>query len=385
MTKFENLIIEADGGSRGNPGPAGSGAVVIDGDTGEVLVEVAKFIGTATNNVAEYSALLAGLTQALELNSTAKILVRMDSKLVIEQMAGSWKIKHPDMIKLASDTQALVRGKNITWSWIPREQNSRADALANKAMDDQANSVRSLVGSESISPIVEFNHSAPSSVRAPGVVTKSPTTLILIRHGRTHLTESKRISGSGGENPSLSEVGREDARKAALELKKVGVSGPWSYLSPVSAIIASPLQRTLDTAHVIANELKLGVDTSENFAEISFGDWDGQTNDQVKEKWPTEFSAWQGSWEISPPNGESLKDFDARLLKGFGALLEQHRGTTVALVSHVMPIRGIVRRAINGGVSAYWVPQVAPCSITAIRFWGDEAAELLCLNSTSHL
>ena len=120
MSKFSKLIIEADGGSRGNPGPAGSGAVVINGDTGEVLIEVAKFIGTATNNVAEYTALMAGLSQALQLNSEANILVRMDSKLVIEQMTGSWKIKHPDMIKLAADTQKLASGRNITWTWIPR-------------------------------------------------------------------------------------------------------------------------------------------------------------------------------------------------------------------------------------------------------------------------
>ena len=96
MTKPINLIIEADGGSRGNPGPAGSGAVVINADTGEVILEIARFIGVATNNVAEYLALKAGIEGALEINPAARILVRMDSKLVIEQMSGTWKIKHPD-------------------------------------------------------------------------------------------------------------------------------------------------------------------------------------------------------------------------------------------------------------------------------------------------
>ena len=93
MSKPQNLIIEADGGSRGNPGPAGSGAVVIDADTGEVILEIAKFIGVATNNVAEYLALKAGLEGAIGVNPSARILVRMDSKLVIEQMSGTWKIK----------------------------------------------------------------------------------------------------------------------------------------------------------------------------------------------------------------------------------------------------------------------------------------------------
>jgi probable phosphoglycerate mutase len=385
MSKYTKLIIEADGGSRGNPGPAGSGAVVINGDTGEVLFEVAKFIGTATNNVAEYTALMAGLSQALELNSEASILVRMDSKLVIEQMTGSWKIKHPDMIKLAADTQKLASGRNITWTWIPREQNSRADALANRAMDDEADSIISFVGIEAIASVAEFNQSGPSSVRAPSAVTEPLTTLILVRHGRTHLTETRKISGSDGENPNLSDVGREDARKVAAALKALGNSGPWSHLSPISEIVSSPLQRTLDTAHIIANELKLAVSTNSNLAEISFGDWDGHTNEEVKQKWPKEFSSWQGSWDVAPPNGESLKDFDQRVLTGLAEMVQLHSGKTVAVVSHVMPIRGIARKAMDAGISGYWVPQIAPCSLTIIRFWGNQAAELVCINSTSHL
>jgi probable phosphoglycerate mutase len=386
MSKFSKLIIEADGGSRGNPGPAGSGAVVINGDTGEVLIEVAKFIGTATNNVAEYTALMAGLSQALQLNSEANILVRMDSKLVIEQMTGSWKIKHPDMIKLAADTQKLANGRNITWTWIPREQNSRADALANKAMDEEIDSITSFVGHKAAAAAVaEFNQAGPSSVRAPGGVTEPQTTLVLVRHGRTHLTETKKISGSGGENPNLSDLGREDARKVAVEIKALGNPGPWSHLAPVSEIVSSPLQRTLDTAHIIANELRLSVSVNDKLAEISFGDWDGHTNDEVKQKWPSEFSAWQGSWDTSPPKGESLEQFDKRILQGLGELLEQHKGKTIAVVAHVMPIRGIARRAMETGISGYWVPQIAPCSITIIRFWGDQAAELVCLNSTRHL
>ncbi|MEO5877299.1 MAG: reverse transcriptase-like protein, partial [Streptosporangiaceae bacterium] len=95
------LIIEADGGSRGNPGPAGFGAVVFDAATGEVLAEAAASIGKATNNVAEYRGLIAGLTAAAAIDPAAAVEVRMDSKLVVEQMAGNWKIKHPSMKPLA--------------------------------------------------------------------------------------------------------------------------------------------------------------------------------------------------------------------------------------------------------------------------------------------
>lgn len=270
MSKPSNLIVEADGGSRGNPGPAGSGAVVIDADTGEVILEIARFIGVATNNVAEYLALKSGLEGALQINPAARILVRMDSKLVIEQMSGTWKIKHPDMIQLAAEVQNISRGHDIKFMWIPREENSRADALANKAMDESGDSTVSSEGEILRSPVAEFNQTAPSSVRAPGNVTAPLTTVVLIRHGRTHLTESKRISGRGGENPKLSDLGRIDARMAAQAVAQIGKTGPWSFLNPVSAIVASPIQRTLDTANIIANEVGLSVSTNDNIAEISF-------------------------------------------------------------------------------------------------------------------
>jgi len=152
----QNLIIEADGGSRGNPGLAGSGACIIDADSGEVILEISKFIGVATNNVAEYIALVSGLEGAYQLNPQARILVRMDSKLVIEQMAGRWKIKHPDMQQLGAKVQSLVAAKQVRWQWIPREENSRADALANKAMDEQGDAQVSKLADSPKSPVVEL-------------------------------------------------------------------------------------------------------------------------------------------------------------------------------------------------------------------------------------
>jgi broad specificity phosphatase PhoE/ribonuclease HI len=380
-----NLIIEADGGSRGNPGLAGSGACVIDADSGEVILEVSKFIGIATNNVAEYIALVAGLEGAYGLNPDARILVRMDSKLVIEQMAGRWKIKHPDMQQLGARVQSLVSGKQVRRQWNPREENSRADALANKAMDEQGDAVVAKQSDSPRSPVVEFNQTLPSSVRAPGGVTETLTTVILIRHGRTHLTESKRISGSGGENPGLSDLGRSDAHKAAKAVAEIGNSGPWAHLQPISAIVSSPIQRTLDTAHILANELGLGVEVNQDIAEISFGDWDGHTNAEVMNKWGEEFAAWQGSWDVSPPNGESLAAFDERVQNGRRAILRENAGRTVAVVSHVMPIRGFIRAGMDAGISGYWRPQISPCSITIIRFWGDQAAEVIAMNATCHL
>ena len=131
------LIIEADGGSRGNPGLAGYGAVVRDAATGEVLAEVHESIGHATNNVAEYRGLLAGLRAAAQVGPGADSEVRMDSKLVVEQMSGRWKIKHPDLRPLAAEAgqAARVLGR-VTYTWVPRSRNTHADRLANQAMDE---------------------------------------------------------------------------------------------------------------------------------------------------------------------------------------------------------------------------------------------------------
>jgi probable phosphoglycerate mutase len=128
------LIVEADGGSRGNPGPAAYGALVRDAETGETLMAEGLVLGETTNNVAEYSGLIAGLEMVQLLDPDAAVEVRMDSKLVVEQMAGRWKIKHPSMKPLALRASAL-RPARVTWTWVPRAENKRADALVNAALD----------------------------------------------------------------------------------------------------------------------------------------------------------------------------------------------------------------------------------------------------------
>jgi ribonuclease HI len=131
------LIVEADGGARGNPGPAAYGAVVCDAQTSKVLAAEGLPIGRATNNVAEYRGLIAGLEMAREIDPTASLEVRMDSRLVIEQMAGRWKVRHADLKPLALQA-ARLRPASVTWTWVPRELNQAADALVNRALDGDA-------------------------------------------------------------------------------------------------------------------------------------------------------------------------------------------------------------------------------------------------------
>lgn len=129
-------ILEADGGSRGNPGIAGSGAVVFN-NSGKLIAEIGQFIGKATNNVAEYTGLVSGLRWIFEHDSEATVTIKMDSKLVVEQMSGRWKIKHPDMQVKALEAHTILRGRQAEFVWVPRLENSRADAIANRAMDTQ--------------------------------------------------------------------------------------------------------------------------------------------------------------------------------------------------------------------------------------------------------
>jgi len=141
------LVVEADGGSRGNPGPAGYGAVVRDAVTGEVLAEVSESIGRATNNVAEYSGLIAGLRAAAATARGADVEVRMDSKLVVEQMSGRWQIKHPDMRPLAAKARETARALGrVSYTWVPRSRNAHADRLANQAMDAAARNAGAVGG-----------------------------------------------------------------------------------------------------------------------------------------------------------------------------------------------------------------------------------------------
>jgi ribonuclease HI len=137
-TGARRLVVEADGGSRGNPGPAAYGALVRDPVSGLVLAEDAKYLGETTNNVAEYSGLVAALTMAKAIDPGARVAARMDSKLVVEQMSGRWKIKHEDMRRLALQARAIFPRDQVTYQWVPRAENSAADRLANQAMDAAA-------------------------------------------------------------------------------------------------------------------------------------------------------------------------------------------------------------------------------------------------------
>ncbi|MGA5078687.1 bifunctional RNase H/acid phosphatase [Streptomyces griseoincarnatus] len=587
---MREFVVEADGGSRGNPGPAGYGAVVSDAATGETLAEAAEYIGVATNNVAEYRGLLAGLRAARELDPDARVRVRMDSKLVVEQMSGRWKIKHPAMKPLAAQAATVFPPDRVTYEWIPRERNTHADRLANEAMDagrrgeswspaesradldtppaaplapapegtpgdatagaarvrealasaggaaapgepgperrraaegtaaagaaDPAGTVRGRstedasgeepdtepglrtddteagpraddpeaadvqggrgaggdsggAGGPAPTGRVRGRRAAESRATAVGaagasgegpedggpgrpggrgaggdsggaggpaptgrvrgrragepratavgaagegpadggpspagpapadadrraaqaVATPSsgwapadmgaPATFVLLRHGETPLTPQKRFSGSGGSDPSLSDIGREQAGKVAAALARRGT---------VQAVVASPLARTRETARIVAARLGLDVAVEDGLRETDFGAWEGLTFGEVRERYPEDLDAWLASPDAEPTGGgESFAATAVRVAEARDRLLAEYRGRTVLLVTHVTPIKMMVRLALGAPPEALFRMELSAASLSAVAYYADGNASVRLFNDTSHL
>ncbi|MEV7859124.1 bifunctional RNase H/acid phosphatase [Streptomyces hirsutus] len=433
---MREFIVEADGGSRGNPGPAGYGAVVSDAATGETLAEAAEYLGATTNNVAEYSGLLAGLRAARELDPQATVHVRMDSKLVVEQMSGRWKIKHPAMKPLAAEAARVFPPGRVTYEWIPRERNKHADRLANEAMDAgqrgepwSASASRAALDTPAARPVTP-EPSGPSerseggadatvaraeagstpagkaaddvraaqAVATPGTETAAargpatattpssgwapadmgpPATFVLLRHGETPLTPQKRFSGSGGSDPSLSDAGREQAERTAAALARRGT---------VQAVVASPLARTRETAGIVAARLGLEVSVEEGLRETDFGAWEGLTFAEVRERHPDDLNAWLSSPDAEPTGGgESFADTATRVAATRDKLTAAYAGRTVLLVTHVTPIKTLIRLALGAPPEALFRMELSAASLSAVAYYADGNASVRLFNETSHL
>ena len=382
MARF---VVEADGGSRGNPGPAAYGAVLRDAETGDVLVERAEHIGTATNNVAEYRGLIAGLTAARELDPSATVEARLDSKLVVEQMAGRWKIKHPSMRPLALQARDILPPENVTYVWVPRERNKHADRLANEALDAAARGQR-WSETASTAALDMASHDAPGVDEAEVEPTTpntlvgwdiglgAPTTLLLLRHGATAHTVEKRFSGSDGENPPLSEEGERQAHAAAARIVRAGAP---------DVIVSSPVRRARQTADVVAGELGMSVTEVPDVREAAFGAWEGKTFAEVREGWPELLASWLSDPTVAAPGGESFADVRRRVLVARDKLLARYPHKTVLVVSHVTPIKVLVGDALGAPQSAIYRMELQPASVTEVQWYAGGTASLRRFNDAA--
>jgi probable phosphoglycerate mutase len=356
-----HFSLTADGGSRGNPGPAGYGSVIME--NGTIIAELYDFIGVATNNVAEYSGLIAGLTAVHQIDPTATIDVKMDSKLVVEQMSGRWQIKHADMRTLAQAARAAHNPSQVSYSWIPRDENSHADRLANKALDQEAG------GGE---VIYRQQNYLTERLLSP----EKATTVFLVRHGETVLTTFKKFSGDGPLNPELTHIGLEQAEKVAQAV---------ADLNP-EVIISSPLRRTTQTAEALSRLTGLPIIFEEAWIECSFGVWDGLSIDEVKEKYPADYQEWLSSTAFAPPEGESYDDVAQRVESALEKIASEFPGQRVAVITHNGTIKSAAKIVIGAPAESIFHIDISPCSITTLSMWpSDGLRALRSLNEQAHL
>ncbi len=396
-----SLIVEADGGSRGNPGPAAFGAVVREAETGRVLVEVAAAIGTATNNVAEYRGLIAGLQEAVALDADASIEARLDSKLIVEQMSGRWAIKNAALRELALQARR-IRG-DVTYVWVPRAQNTAADRLVNEALDAEIRGevaaflrhpgsglpdAEDVVG-EAMEDDAALHRAAGHRGAAPAATQErprklvgwatdlgTPTTTLLARHGATPLSLEKRFSGWGGLDAPLAPLGIAQAEALAGEIAARG---------GVDSIVASPLLRTRQTAEIVASRTGAPIEVDPGIAECAFGDWDALTFAEVSERWPEELAAWLASTDVAPPGGESFSACRDRVDAARREILTRHAGQRIAVVSHVTPIKVITGICVDAPLSSLYRMELAPCSLTTIAWFPDGNSSLFGFAESAHL
>lgn len=371
------VCIESDGGSRGNPGIAGSGTVIYDGARQKILKEMAYVVGKATNNVAEYHSVINGLRAAKEMGAT-EVEVYMDSKLVVEQMSGRWKIKHPDMAALAKEAQALVcEIGQVSFQWIPRKDNARADALANQAMDALAQGAKPGFLGEKSSVVEATEERSPAHWAGSQ---EEPLRLFLIRHGETEFSTQLRYSGWG--DPLLTPKGRTQAERAATRVAEL-LDG-----REVAAIFSSPLSRAKETAQLIHEQLPdTEISEAEALKELNFGTWEGLTFAQARKQDPKLHETWvDNPADNAPPEGESIRELYQRVRSWRNGLNRHYVGKNLVVVSHVNVIKALVCQALGTGPGSVNRFFLDPAGISEIEFYPPSTRGCVRrVNETGHL
>jgi probable phosphoglycerate mutase len=289
----------------------------------------------------------------------------MDSKLVVEQMSGRWKIKHPDMQKLALQARQIARQLGaVEYTWVPRAQNSAADALANSAMDGKP-----VHRDVALEPVTIEDDVQPAAAPAP----VRTTVTHLLRHGQTEHTPERRFSGSS--DVPLSDLGRAEARSAARYLADRGID----------VVVSSPLGRCRETAAAAAEVLGLGVEVDEDLRELDFGEWEGLTGDEVRARSPLAYRRWWGAVDVRAPGGESIADVSARVARVRERILQKYAGRTVLVVSHVTPIKLFLAAALEVDDAVVHRIFLEAASLSTVAWSSDGRASVRLVNDTAHL
>ena len=370
-------MLYADGGSRGNPGPAGYGAVVLSADGATVLAERAAYLGRATNNVAEYSGLIAGLAAAQEVGAS-RVAVRMDSKLVIEQLSGRWQVKHPDMKPLAARASELLHAfKSSSLTWVPRAQNSHADRLANEAMDAGLAGRTWSPGTEAAdgpgSAATDGEPVPDPAAVLPGALPSGATKVVVVRHGETTWGAEGRFAGR--EDVPLTSRGRRQASSVGDRVK---------VLRP-AIVLTSPLQRCRLTANAIGGASGAPVVVHDALLDGALGEWTGRHPTDIENQWPAEFAVWRSDPDAPPPGGESFNQIRARIDPLLRELVGMYRGRTVVLVTHAATSKMILLTALDVPSSAAYRLRIDTASLSGFTIADDGSTVVWAVNETGHL
>ena len=294
----------------------------------------------------------------------------MDSKLVVEQMSGRWKVKHPDMTPLHQQATALsTRFDRITYTWIPRAKNSHADRLANEAMDAAAeiDGRRSRRNSRSRRP----RRSSRGLDRRPRRADPVPAAA----------ARADRIVGAAAVFRPR-QPGADRPRPAAGRGRR---AVPRRRRGGIAAVITSPLQRAYDTAATAAKALGLDVTVDDDLIETDFGDWEGLTFGEAAERDPELHRKWLRDTSVTPPDGESFDSVAERVRRARARIIAEHGGETVLVVSHVTPIKTLLRMALDAGPGILYRLHLDLASLSIAEFYPDGAASVRLVNQTAYL
>ena len=275
----------------------------------------------------------------------------------VEQMSGNWKIRHPEMQKLAMEAKNIHPHHLLRFEWIARESNTHADRLVNEALDGM------IVATEGP---MRRNYLTERLIS-----TEVPTLIYLVRHGETALTPMRKFSGDGPLDPELTETGLKEAALLAGEIAKI----------KPDLLISSPLRRTKQTAEFIYHATGLEINFDPIWKERSFGLWDGLSIAEVKEKFPVEYAMWVSTSSYRPPQGESYDEAMARAVQGLTSLVADHPHKKVCVVTHNGMIKTSLAAAIKAEPSVIFNLDVSTCSISTISIWPSDG--LMAIRSTN--
>ena len=200
-----------------------------------------------------------------------------------------------------------------------------------------------------------------------------PAVTLLLRHGQTPMSVQKRYAGRS--DVPLTDAGVAQAAAAAKRLAAAGIA----------AIVASPLQRTVQTAEQVAAVTGLPVATEDGFRETDFGAWEGLTFAEVRERWPSEMTAWLADPEVAPPGGESFAVVSERVTAALHRVLAGRTGQRILVVSHVTPIKTLVSAALLAPPASLYRMHLDVAALCEIDWYADGPAVLRSFNDTAHL